>query len=238
MKYIYVLKCPESGDVRYVGKTDHPKARLRQHLSEARLGGMNHKCDWIRSLLNRGLRPVLCIDQQVGDDEDWKSREIERVAYYRRIGCDLVNGTNGGDEPGPLSEEGRRVLAERASRQFGTPEGRERQRQKMLALCRSPEWVAARAAAAATVRSTNEYRQKMSQISRKCWSDQEFRKLVSDARGPIYQSAEYRAKLSRATARTMSDPERRAAIADQMRRAWSDPVFRQRRIESLKRARA
>src|SRR5688572_5293479 len=106
MTFIYVLRCPFSGDVRYVGKGDSLKARLRQHIYEAKTANIkSHKCDWIRSVLKKGGRPIIQVDEMVLDGACWKEAEQRRIAHYQANGCKLTNGTIGGDGNGPITEE-------------------------------------------------------------------------------------------------------------------------------------
>lgn len=93
--FIYVLKDPETGEVRYVGKSAHPQTRLQRHIRES-VNGRNHKECWVRALLVSGLRPVLEIEDEVSA-ETWAACEAAYIQFYRDAGCSLVNGTSGGD---------------------------------------------------------------------------------------------------------------------------------------------
>lgn len=56
---IYALLSPE-GAIRYIGKTKELLSkRLSQHLAESRGGEINHRCNWIRSLLAVGKLPTV-----------------------------------------------------------------------------------------------------------------------------------------------------------------------------------
>lgn len=103
--FIYALKEPDTGEIRYIGKANDPKQRLRGHVSEARKRpGKTHKIDWIASLLEKGERPILDILDEVSEDL-WESAEMGYIHWHRTIGCDLVNGTSGGDGLRGISEE-------------------------------------------------------------------------------------------------------------------------------------
>ena len=59
--YIYVLKCPISEKIRYVGKTNNLKRRLQSHIdysinSKKKKRHVNY---WILKLLKEGLRPKI-----------------------------------------------------------------------------------------------------------------------------------------------------------------------------------
>lgn len=98
MKSTYLLLCPESEAVRYVGITKVSlKWRLSNHLSEARCGHKrSRRCSWIRGLLQKGLAPLIRHDVDVPDGANWEDIERARIAHYRDLGAILVNGTDGG----------------------------------------------------------------------------------------------------------------------------------------------
>ena len=106
---IYVLCEPRKGEIRYVGKTiGKLTRRLSSHLSEARSGVKNHRCNWIRSLLKRGVLPTI---QMVGEVEgDGNQEEIAWIVYGQIAGWKLVNETDGGDG-GHRSAETRKKMS-------------------------------------------------------------------------------------------------------------------------------
>lgn len=127
---LYVLTCPKSGSIRYVGKTVDLKTRLTHHISEARKKSNHREC-WISSLAVEGLRPNIRLLTQVPDEQAnfW---EREYIKLLRGIGCPLTNGTDGGDDPPsrrgvPVSLETRRKMSE-AQKRIGnkppSPRGR------------------------------------------------------------------------------------------------------------------
>lgn len=96
--YIYALKCPKSGDVRYIGKTNNPKRRLQSHIDYARKTGRKRRrvSDWILGLLRAGLRPKMEIIENTTDSV-WPEREKFWIKFYRENGFDLCNLTDGGE---------------------------------------------------------------------------------------------------------------------------------------------
>lgn len=55
---IYVLS--DSSGIRYVGQSKRPSKRYYRHIFDAKQKGFkNKRCAWIRSLLNKGQRPVM-----------------------------------------------------------------------------------------------------------------------------------------------------------------------------------
>ena len=82
--------------LRYIGKTvNKPQIRLAEHVSEARKGVRNHRCNWIRKMLSDGAVPsIIEIETVQGngceDERLW-------IALFRSLGADLVNATTGGE---------------------------------------------------------------------------------------------------------------------------------------------
>lgn len=91
--FIYVLKDPLLGDIRYVGKAKNPKVRYLKHL---KVREKTHKSNWIRYLLSKGLKPELEVVDEVPDSE-WPSWEAAYIQFFKESGQPLVNGTNGGE---------------------------------------------------------------------------------------------------------------------------------------------
>jgi hypothetical protein len=93
--YIYALCDPESMAVRYVGKTNDIKIRLKYHIGHCRTN-RTHCARWIMSLMERQLRPVMIVLESVDDD---KAEERERywIRQGRECGWNLTNHTDGGE---------------------------------------------------------------------------------------------------------------------------------------------
>ena len=100
MEYcVYALLDPETEEIRYIGKTVASlPTRLSQHLYAARNNKWrSHVNAWIRSVLNRGLKPIAKPLQFVNCKQLLCKEEIRLIAYYRDRGARLTNLTNGGD---------------------------------------------------------------------------------------------------------------------------------------------
>lgn len=93
---IYVLICPLTYKVRYVGKTSQkrPTDRYSSHISVSK---NNKKKDythcWIKSLLNKGVKPLFHIIEWTDDIK----RETYWIKFYRNLHTDLTNFTDGGE---------------------------------------------------------------------------------------------------------------------------------------------
>ena len=92
---IYVLKCPITGNVMYVGKANDVKKRYKDHLNPCR-DRNTHKRNWIAFLRNEGLKPSIEVIKKVPINE-WRKWERFFIEYYKNKGYDLVNCMDGGD---------------------------------------------------------------------------------------------------------------------------------------------
>lgn len=106
--FIYALKEPDTGRIRYIGKTSDPGFRLRRHIAQARKGLEKYrKVRWIRSLLDRGIEPAMEMIDETSESE-WPMLEAAYIQFYRDEGCDLVNSTCGGEGFGAVNHNFRR----------------------------------------------------------------------------------------------------------------------------------
>jgi hypothetical protein len=120
MGVIYGLCDPDTGEIRYVGKTvGIAKDRLKGHLKASRTGKA-HLHKWVRSL--KGRSPTVTILDR--GPARWLD-DLERwwIAYCRRMGYRLTNHTDGGDG-GPMDEATRRRIASTVSEYFQDPANR------------------------------------------------------------------------------------------------------------------
>jgi len=95
---IYMLKCPRTQQVRYVGfTTTTARARLLKHVNDA-IGGpqKTYRQRWIFSLVSIGLMPII-ETIETGSGPGWGDAERRWIAHYRSQGARLVNATDGGE---------------------------------------------------------------------------------------------------------------------------------------------
>ena len=94
---IYRLIDPVSGETRYVGKTVFAlQTRFLCHIATAKRKNKRHVCNWIRSLLNNGVMPVIDLIEEA-DKNSWAQREVYWIAEYRNLGANLTNHSTGGE---------------------------------------------------------------------------------------------------------------------------------------------
>lgn len=94
--YIYSLSDPDTGEIRYIGKTKHPHSRLRCHLLTSRKQKTG-KEKWINNLLQSNQEPVFDI-VEVCNPGNWEERERYWIQFYR---SQLTNIADGGHGPKP-----------------------------------------------------------------------------------------------------------------------------------------
>jgi hypothetical protein len=95
-KFIYTLSDPNTGLVRYIGKTKNVEKRLKSHLNNNSLINSTKKNNWIISLLRNKQLPIIEVVGEV-PSEDIDFYEIFYISLFKTWGFDLLNGTDGGD---------------------------------------------------------------------------------------------------------------------------------------------
>lgn len=97
MDKIYKLIDPETMEVRYIGKTCRSLShRLYYHIKEAKKGVKTYKCNWIRSLINKGKIPIIKLVKIVTSGY-WQHWEKLYITKYKKLGHRLSNATEGGE---------------------------------------------------------------------------------------------------------------------------------------------
>jgi GIY-YIG catalytic domain len=121
---IYALCEPETGEVRYIGKTRNLSKRSLQHLRPSSLAQHSRRSSWLKNLLARGLQPMVCVLQKVPIERE---DELERwwIAVYRPNGR-LTNETEGGEGVKDPPAEVRALIGWRKLTAAGAREIRER----------------------------------------------------------------------------------------------------------------
>lgn len=95
LTYIYAHLEPDSDEIRYIGKSDDPEARLLRHVADAKKEDF-YNARWLNSLASRGTGPRLEIIAEVPLDE-WEFWERHYIRYFRDLGFKLTNSTPGGE---------------------------------------------------------------------------------------------------------------------------------------------
>jgi hypothetical protein len=98
---LYALHCPDSGEIRYIGKAVDSAKRFKAHLRDARRRSTPVYC-WMRSLFDQGKAPHLSV---LATSWEWPDTERKLIAQYRADGARLLNVADGGDEPQCSTEQ-------------------------------------------------------------------------------------------------------------------------------------
>ena len=223
--FIYSLHDPETGHLRYIGKSNSPKRRLAEHFKEARRGRVKgYKNNWLRQLASRGRRPLMLIVDKVMEPS-WAEAEKHYIKRARELGFDLVNGTDGGDGA-KLTEEAENRRKQAVAFFWASPESEEVRERLRLALLgnkrglgkrQSPESNKKRSLA--LLGNKNSLGKSHSLATRK--------KIISSTRGEKNHffgkkhSAESREKISFAKRGKKSSAEAREKISLALKRTWA-----------------
>ena len=89
---IYALKCPTTGEIRYVGQAKNISARIGQHFRNFKNSkGKGYYGNWIRSLKSEPIPFVLELTKDLDD------RERYWIKRLRAEGAKLANTGRGGE---------------------------------------------------------------------------------------------------------------------------------------------
>ncbi len=95
---VYALIDPRFNEIRYIGiTTQSPNQRLIRHISEARHSlRRDHRVNWIKSLLDIGIKPEFKIISDTTKENIFKE-ERKQITHFRNLGYRLTNSTDGGE---------------------------------------------------------------------------------------------------------------------------------------------
>lgn len=108
--FIYTLSEPDTGKVRYVGKTINLRKRFYGHINPKCRLKPNRKNNWVSSVVAAGKLPKLTVIKVVTARE-WEESERATIKHFRQL-SDLTNGTDGGEGGSVAQLKGVRRSAE------------------------------------------------------------------------------------------------------------------------------
>lgn len=122
---IYALCEPDTGVIRYVGKSFNIRQRFQEHNKPRELNEPTRKAAWVKSVHKKGFKPTLKVlvelprfDNKAEANELLYSLEWSIITTLKAAGFDLVNGSDGG--PGmtglKFSKESRKKMSESAKK--------------------------------------------------------------------------------------------------------------------------
>ena len=89
MYFVYELVDPQTDVTGYVGITDNPNRRLKQHLSNSEAN--DDKRTWVEQLQSNDLKPHMKILEIVETMEEALEREKHWILNYTNLGVQLTN---------------------------------------------------------------------------------------------------------------------------------------------------
>lgn len=110
---IYVLKNPITKEIKYVGRSLNPKDRYRVHIYLAKKNKHKNKKDaWICGLLNKNLKPLM----EIIDDVNINEAIVKEQFWIKKLKktCDLKNSRDYVENNYLFSEESRKKMSEAA----------------------------------------------------------------------------------------------------------------------------
>ena len=135
--YIYTISDPETGYIRYVGKSNNIKDRFRKHL-EYRDNGKRktYLYSWMRSLKED---PIIEIIEEC-DISDWEFYERYWISQLLTWGFKLTNLTDGGDSLSKFSPEVIKKLRQINKGENNPMYGRKHSKESIEKIQKSREW--------------------------------------------------------------------------------------------------
>lgn len=95
--YIYTLTDPNTNEIKYIGKTNNIKNRLKRHLLPSNLKNKwTAKTKWLIHLKQNNQKPIIEI-LDIDIKYNINDLEIYWISQFRTWGFNLTNETNGGD---------------------------------------------------------------------------------------------------------------------------------------------
>ena len=215
--YIYGLFDPRTTELRYIGKTvKQPKERLSNHISAARAVKKQRVARWIRGILLDGLLPELCLLETVLPNGDWQEAERFYIEYFRSIGANLVNQTQGGEGCSGFSHSD-------SMREWVTKRNSE------------PHFVANVIAGRKRFVEENPeaVRKQYADVSKRNSEDWFIEKVRAGRLAAFKKDPSIAKKISeRATVR-WADNDNRIAHSNKLKEVWTNPMLREKRSSSV-----
>lgn len=85
--FVYSLCEPETGEVRYIGRTLLPEARCEQHCNRSANKGVR---EWVNDLRRRGRQPVMVVIRRVDGWKEGIAAEREEIEAHRAVAADRL----------------------------------------------------------------------------------------------------------------------------------------------------
>lgn len=115
---IYALSDPTTNQIKYIGQSSRGMVRPRGHFYPSNYNQRKtYKDYWIKSLIAKGIMPVIDIIEEFNSKEELNEAEKFWISYFRYIGCILTNTAEGGAGDYPVNKN--RVCSESRRKKIG-----------------------------------------------------------------------------------------------------------------------
>lgn len=94
MRYVYLIRDPETLKVVYVGETSLIKQRFDQHRWGSKYDGNKEKFNWSIDLKKKGLAPIFEIIDLASSKKEALTKENYYITKYLKEGFELFNRSN------------------------------------------------------------------------------------------------------------------------------------------------
>ena len=112
---IYALTDPRDNSIRYIGYSKDLSYRLYRHIKDGEKAGTKnfktYKCYWIAELLNLNMLPNIIQIEEHLNEHNVQEAEIMYISIFKKMGCHLTNGTDGGDGIPCMSDDIKRKIS-------------------------------------------------------------------------------------------------------------------------------
>lgn len=199
---IYGLKCPITGEIRYIGQSKSPVKRFQSHLnSVSNKTKSSHCINWLRKLTKDGLKPELVIFEVVDENRNWQDVEREWISLAKNLNWPITNMQPGGE--GIDSETLREI--------WKNPIYREKRISSIKAAYAKSEVKAKFSKIMEEIRARPEVKEKRSRAAKENWRKVEYRQAVISKR---------------------DTPEKLKLKSESFKERWKDKDFAERLINS------
>lgn len=231
--YIYLLRDPRNGAVRYVGKANNPTQRKTNHSCRSTSKGLRRH-GWIQELRAHNLRPQFEIIEECTGNS-WRERERFWIAHYGGI-RNLLNARLGGEIVRPASRE---IYLAMGEKRCGVPRSEETKRRVSESL--RGHTVSAETRAKLRAANQAQFSDPKARAAHQQGMESWWANLPEDKKQRVFEGSEHSrrngigVKAMQARIASMNEAERADWIARS--HAWlSDPINSEKqRTKSLKR---
>lgn len=229
MTALYVLFDPAyPNQVRYVGVTHDPAARLRSH--RRRPQGTSHRENWCRLVVEQGRQVAMRVLVWFATDAEAYAVEDAVKDAYVRYGHPITNTAVGGRMSPMLVEETRRKVRVNMTRTVRRSECRERASANTRRQMARPG-ARDRISGENSATKRDEVRAKISAAKKRMYSDPAMRAMTGVAVKRAYRRPDALANLSRGVRESIT-PGTRRAISARVKAQWANSEIRAKMLQA------